>query len=113
MGREAGEGERSLPIGTERCVASACRLQMPWPVLVASGLQSSPDVVLEVVHSDSGCPVGTGVLCALHLGGKGLEVRMKQYHSSLPGISLFINQSSSDELYSFQLQVFSPLLVCG
>lgn len=82
MGREAGGGEHSVPIGTERCVASACGLQMPWPVLVASGLQSSPDVVAEVVHSDGGCPVSTGVLWALHLGGKGLEVRRKQCHSS-------------------------------
>lgn len=74
-------------------------------MLVASGLQSFLDVVVEVAHREGGCTMGIWVfLGPPHLGGKGLEVRMKQCHSSLPGISSIINQPA------FQLQGF-PLLL--
>lgn len=83
------------------------------PILVALGVQSFLVVVVELAHGEDGCIMGPGVCWAPYLGDKGLEISIKQCHSSLSGISSFLGQLSGDELYSFQVQVFTLLLVYG
>lgn len=55
--QEAGQGKESILL----LQASASWLQKPQPHFGSSGLWSLLAVVVEVVHGEGGCDVGTGV----------------------------------------------------